>query len=96
MVLACAPAKLQEGDGALVLPNRVLNWRRHGCVCAGAGSQVDAFDAVVRINYAPTEGFEADVGSKTTFDLINQQHTKAFVPEVAAGTLRRGCLSAHA
>ena len=31
------------------------------------------------MNYAPIDGFEKDVGYRTTFDLINQQHTKRFV-----------------
>jgi hypothetical protein len=45
----------------------------------GYGKEIDANEAVWRVNYAPIDGFEKDVGYKTTFDLINQQHTKRFV-----------------
>jgi len=38
------------------------------------GREIDAHDAVVRINYAPTNGFEGDVGSKTTYDLLNKEN----------------------
>jgi hypothetical protein len=35
-------------------------------------------------------GYESHVGTRTTFDMVNQQHTKVFVPEVrAGGTLPR-------
>ncbi|KAK3239432.1 hypothetical protein CYMTET_50641, partial [Cymbomonas tetramitiformis] len=36
---------------------------------------------VIRINYAPTVGFEQHVGTKTTFDMINQHHTKALLTQ---------------
>lgn len=49
------------------------------------GWEIDARDAVMRMNYAPTAGFEKDVGSRTTFDFVNQQHTKAFIPRVHTG-----------
>ena len=45
----------------------------------GYGEEIDGKDAVWRVNYAPIDGFEKDVGYRTTFDLINQQHTKRFV-----------------
>jgi hypothetical protein len=45
----------------------------------GYGKEIDEKDAVWRVNYAPIDGFEKDVGYRTTFDLINQQHTKRFV-----------------
>tara|TARA_B000000441_G_scaffold131425_1_gene115982 strand:+ start:61 stop:1680 length:1620 start_codon:yes stop_codon:yes gene_type:complete len=43
------------------------------------GTEIDEKDAVWRVNYAPIDGFEKDVGYRTTFDFINQQHTKRFV-----------------
>ena len=69
---------------------------------AGQGPEIDAAEAVFRINYAPTKGFEKDVGSKTHFDVINLQHTKPFVqgrvrtggtqPEALRGELRNSSI----
>jgi hypothetical protein len=44
-----------------------------------AGPHIDANDAVVRLNYAPTEGFEKFVGSKTDFDLVSMSHAKTML-----------------
>ncbi|GAB0086269.1 beta-galactoside alpha-2,6-sialyltransferase 2 [Sergentomyia squamirostris] len=37
------------------------------------GKFIDLHDLVMRFNHAPTEGFEVDVGTKTTIRLINSQ-----------------------
>lgn len=37
------------------------------------GSEIDAHQAVLRFNDAPTQGFEQDVGSRTTVRLLNSQ-----------------------
>ncbi|XP_022086261.1 alpha-N-acetyl-neuraminyl-2,3-beta-galactosyl-1,3-N-acetyl-galactosaminide alpha-2,6-sialyltransferase-like isoform X2 [Acanthaster planci] len=36
----------------------------------GAGRQIDSNDCVIRMNNAPTKGFESDVGSRTTVRVI--------------------------
>lgn len=45
------------------------------------GAEIDAHNAVFRINYAPTVGFEEYVGNKTSFDVCNHVHAREFVRE---------------
>ena len=40
------------------------------------GEEIDKAQAVFRINYPPTEGYEKHVGSRTTFDIVNGHHAQ--------------------
>mmetsp|Transcript_22810 Transcript_22810/g.70864 ORF Transcript_22810/g.70864 Transcript_22810/m.70864 type:complete len:532 (+) Transcript_22810:95-1690(+) len=77
-----------------MLPTNDRMWRYDTCAVVGNsgamlrgsyGQEIDDHSAVFRINYAPTRTFERYVGSRTTFDIVNQQHTKAFLPNIEAG-----------
>lgn len=73
------------------LPSHDLDWPAFmRCAVVGNGGallrtphgqEIDEFDAVFRINYAPIRRYAAYSGTKTTFDLVNSQHAKAFLPE---------------
>lgn len=75
-VLQNAPAVYFEVERSLPLP--------HACLCLKVPAKVtplpalclpfaDTHDAVLRFNTAPTEGYERDVGNKTTIRIINSQ-----------------------
>ena len=40
------------------------------------GEEIDAHDAIIRVNVAPVRGFEAFVGRRTTFDIVNAHNVK--------------------
>uniref|UniRef100_A0A8D1TBW3 beta-D-galactosyl-(1->3)-N-acetyl-beta-D-galactosaminide alpha-2,3-sialyltransferase n=1 Tax=Sus scrofa TaxID=9823 RepID=A0A8D1TBW3_PIG len=47
------------------------------------GPQIDSHDFVLRMNKAPTEGFEADVGSKTTHHFVYPESFRELAQEVS-------------
>mmetsp|Transcript_30490 Transcript_30490/g.72600 ORF Transcript_30490/g.72600 Transcript_30490/m.72600 type:complete len:874 (-) Transcript_30490:139-2760(-) len=66
---------------ASVLPKSDLSKRYDTCAVVGPagsllgsghGERIDAANAVFRINNSPTHRFEADAGTKTTFQIVNQ------------------------
>ncbi len=66
-----------RGSGSVFPPASVTT----SCAVVGAssnlsgsrlGAEIDGHDVVLRVNLAPTRGFEADVGRKTTHYLVTQ------------------------
>jgi len=67
------------------LPKEDVSWKFGKCAVVSnsgevlrskMGAEIDAHDAVFRINYPPTEKFEEYVGSKTTIELVNHHHAR--------------------
>ena len=56
------PKKTDKNFAVVFSPFRMLD--------SGLGEKIDSFDRVMRFNFAPTIGFEKDIGSKTTHRLM--------------------------
>ena len=53
------------------------------------GAQIDSYDIVIRVNAAPTKGYEQHVGRKTTFRIGTREgleNTAALEKEADSGT----------
>jgi len=81
------------------LPHEDAAWSFARCAVVGnsgrllhsaRGAEIDAHDAVFRINYAPLEGYERYVGSRTTFDVINAVHSRRLVHQLRNQTQEHG------
>lgn len=68
-----------------LLPLEEPQWRFKTCAVVGNsgvvllrenGAEIDAHDAVFRINMAPVRGFEHYVGKKTTFNVVNSHNVR--------------------
>ena len=71
-----------------LLPDHDMRWAHGTCAVVGNsgsllkaryGPAIDANEAVVRLNYAPTRGFVEHVGTKTTFDVTSEEISRAMV-----------------
>lgn len=74
-----------------LLPLEEPKWKFDTCAIVGNsgitllkeyGQEIDAHDAVIRINMAPTHGFEPYVGKKTTFDVVNAHNVREILQGV--------------
>lgn len=86
------------------LPDEDAPWRYGSCAVVGnsgllkngmLGAEIDAHDAVVRVNYAPVEGYGRQVGKRTTFDVVSTVHAKAFLPDAEGGEKAPGVRGAR-
>eukprot|EP00240_Pyramimonas_obovata_P005065 CAMPEP_0118921664 /NCGR_PEP_ID=MMETSP1169-20130426/863_1 /TAXON_ID=36882 /ORGANISM="Pyramimonas obovata, Strain CCMP722" /LENGTH=423 /DNA_ID=CAMNT_0006862427 /DNA_START=490 /DNA_END=1761 /DNA_ORIENTATION=+ len=68
-----------------LLPLEEPQWHFKTCAVVGNsgvvllrenGAEIDAHDAVLRINMAPVRGFEHYVGKKTTFNIVNSHNVR--------------------
>ena len=50
---------------------------------SGSGHEINEHDAVLRINFASTVGFEVDVGTRTAYDFANRKNIRERLAEVA-------------
>jgi hypothetical protein len=74
-----------------LLPLEEPKWKFSTCAIVGNsgitllkeyGPEIDGHDAVIRINMAPTRGFEPYVGKKTTFDVVNAHNVREILQGV--------------
>uniref|UniRef100_H0VTS1 Beta-galactoside alpha-2,6-sialyltransferase 2 n=1 Tax=Cavia porcellus TaxID=10141 RepID=H0VTS1_CAVPO len=65
LVPATALSQLHPACAVVMSAGAILN--------SSLGAEIDAHDAVLRFNSAPTRGYEKDVGNKTTIRIINSQ-----------------------
>lgn len=61
----------QDEIGSTKLGKCAVVGNSGGLLHSGHGEEIDAHDAVIRFNGAPTKGYEADVGAKTTVRIQN-------------------------
>mmetsp|Transcript_11792 Transcript_11792/g.15965 ORF Transcript_11792/g.15965 Transcript_11792/m.15965 type:complete len:450 (+) Transcript_11792:122-1471(+) len=75
-IIASLPATDYPVTGEKVFRSCALVGNSGTLLGSKHGPSIDGHDAVMRINYAPIKGFEADVGSKTTFDFSNRENAR--------------------
>ena len=51
---------------------------------SGFGHEINEHDAVLRINFASTVGFEADVGTRTDYDFANRKNIRECLADAAS------------